>query len=69
MSMKRYYSCDLCGSSILDDSGGIAIYHGFRGEIKAESLIKEGCGHHLCNSCIKGLKGMLPHLSTTVVEE
>jgi hypothetical protein len=63
--MKRYYSCDLCGSSLADHSAGIGIYHWVDGKISAEYLHKDGCGHHLCNACVRGLRAMIAELDRT----
>lgn len=57
MSSKRYFYCDLCGSDI-QVGGGVGVYHEASGKIVDKSLLQEGCGHHLCNKCIKGLKEM-----------
>lgn len=61
MSSKKYFYCDLCGSQI-GDTDGIAIRHALDHVITAEWLHKDGCGHHLCNSCLKGLRGMFAAL-------
>jgi hypothetical protein len=58
MSVQKNYSCDLCGSSIAD-AGGIGIIHKANGEIEGVPVRLEGAGHHLCNRCVNGLKGML----------
>lgn len=64
MSVRKNYSCDLCGTSITD-ADGIGIIHMARGEIRAVWLHKEGAGRHLCNGCVKGLRAMLADLDRT----
>ena len=60
MSLRKHFSCDLCGTSITDD--GVGILHMARGEIRAVWLHKEGAGRHLCNGCVRGLRAMLADL-------
>lgn len=61
MSVQKNYRCDLCASSITD-ANGIAIIHRANGDIKSAYLHNEGAGHHLCNSCVKGLRAMIAGL-------
>lgn len=65
MSLRKSYSCDLCGSSITE-TDGIGIIHGATGDIRAAWLHKEGVGRHLCNACVKGLRAMLADLDRTI---
>lgn len=64
MSVRKNYFCDLCGSSITD-ADGIAVLHKAMGDIRAVYLHTDGAGHHLCNSCVRGLRGMLADLDRT----
>lgn len=64
MSLRKSYSCDLCGSPI-SDTNGIGIYHKACGDIEAVWLHKDGAGRHLCNGCVKGLRAMLADLDRT----
>ncbi len=64
MSVRKNYTCDLCNASI-DDKCGIGVFHKATGEIRAVYLGSEGAGHHLCNACVKGLRGMLADLDRT----
>jgi hypothetical protein len=61
MSVKKNYSCDLCGSGITD-TDGIGVFHHGEDKIDAVWLHKECAGRHLCNNCVKGLRGMLAGL-------
>lgn len=64
MTVRKSYSCDLCGSSVTD-ADGVGIIHGASGDIRAVYLHQEGAGHHLCNCCVKGLRAMLADLDRT----
>lgn len=64
MSLRKHYSCDLCGTSITD-ADGVGIIHMAAGDIRAVWLHKEGAGRHLCNRCVKGLRAMLSDLDRT----
>lgn len=64
MSVRKHYACDLCNAAI-DDKNGIAIVHRTNAEIKPVYLATEGAGHHLCNSCVRGLRGMIADLDRT----
>lgn len=64
MSVRKNYSCDLCGTGITD-TDGIGIIHKASGEIQAVWLHKEGAGRHICNACVKGLRAMLADLDRT----
>lgn len=61
MSCKRYFSCDLCGASI-EQNTGIGIFHQADGAMRAVYYANESAGHHLCSKCLKGLEGMLADL-------
>ena len=61
MSVRKNYSCDLCGSAITE-ADGIGIVHKARGEISSAYLHNEEAGRHLCNGCVKGLRFMLADL-------
>ena len=61
MSCKRYFSCDLCGASI-EQNTGIGIFHQANGAMRAVYYANESAGHHLCSGCLKGLEGMLADL-------
>lgn len=65
MSVRKNYTCDLCNSAI-GDADGIGIVHKASGDINAVYLHVEGAGHHLCNSCVKGLRAMLADLDRTM---
>lgn len=65
MSVRKNYSCDLCGSSITD-TNGIGIIHKANGDIQSVWLQKEGAGRHICNDCVKGLRAMLADLDRTI---
>lgn len=65
MSVRKTYSCDLCGSAITD-TDGIGIFHKASGDIQSVWLHKEGVGRHLCNGCVKGLRAMLADLDRTI---
>lgn len=64
MSVRKNYSCDLCGFAI-SETDGIGILHQANGDIEAVWLHKEGAGRHLCNRCVKGLRVMLAGLDRT----
>ncbi len=64
MTLRKNYSCDLCGSSI-SDANGIGIFHKANGDIEAVYLGRECAGRHLCNGCVKGLRVMLADLDRT----
>jgi hypothetical protein len=64
VSVRKNYSCDLCGSGITD-TNGVGIIHMAAGDIRAVWLHKEGAGRHLCNGCVKGLRAMLADLDRT----
>jgi hypothetical protein len=64
MSVRKSYSCDLCGTSI-NDTSGIAIIHRANGDIDPEWLGRDGAGRHLCNACVRGLRAMLAALDRT----
>lgn len=64
MSVRKNYSCDLCGTTIIADEG-VGVLHVAGGEIRAVWLHKEGAGRHLCNGCVKGLRLMLADLDRT----
>lgn len=65
MSVRKDYTCDLCGSSITE-AEGVGIIHKARGDIEAVYLKRDGAGRHLCNSCVKGLRVMLADLDRTM---
>lgn len=64
MSVRKTYNCDLCNMSI-GDTDGVGVIHRANGDIEAVYLKREGAGHHLCNSCVKGLRTMLADLDRT----
>ena len=64
MSVRKHYTCDLCGTPI-GETDGVGIVHSGDGAIRAVWLHKDGAGHHLCNSCVKGLRVMLKDLDRT----
>lgn len=64
MSVRKNYSCDLCGASITE-TDGIGIIHKAAGDIQPVWLHEEGAGRHLCNGCVKGLRAMLIDLDRT----
>jgi hypothetical protein len=61
MALRKHYTCDLCGSPITDKDG-IGIFHKANGDIQAVYLHRDGVGHHLCNTYIKGLRAMFADL-------
>lgn len=63
MTCKKYFTCDLCNSSIADESGGIGVNHASMGNIKP--VYMHDGGHHLCNPCVQGLRLMLAELDRT----
>jgi hypothetical protein len=65
VSVRKNYSCDICGSSI-SDTDGIGIIHKAAGGIEAVWLQRDGAGRHICNSCVKGLRVMLADLDQTI---
>lgn len=64
MGVRRHYTCDLCNAQITD-AAGIGVVHKANGDIQAAYLHSEAAGHHLCNSCVKGLRFMLADLDRT----
>lgn len=61
MSRKHYFYCDLCGTEI-KIGDGIAAYHEPQGKIVDKALMDNGCGHHLCNKCVDGLRDMIAEM-------
>jgi hypothetical protein len=61
VSLRKSYSCDLCGTTI-SAGDGVGVIHKAGGEIEAVYLLHDGAGHHLCNRCVSGLRGMLDDL-------
>lgn len=61
MTLRKYYHCDLCGSSISEQSG-VGIFHKANGDIEAVWLHKDCAGRHICNGCVRGLRVMLDGL-------
>lgn len=68
MTVRKHFTCDLCGSSITP-TDGIAVVHKANGDIRAEWLGYDPAGHHLCNGCVKGLRGMLAELDAVGRED
>jgi hypothetical protein len=64
MGLRKHFTCDLCGSQI-DQHGGVGVYHQADRQIRAIYLHNESAGHHLCNECVRGLRGMLADLDRT----
>lgn len=65
MSVRKTYTCDLCGMAI-GETGGVGVIHKATGDIEAVYLKREGAGRHLCNSCVRGLRAMLADLDRTM---
>lgn len=61
MTHRKSFTCDLCNSPITE-TDGVGIVHSGDGAIRAVWLQNESAGHHLCNPCVKGLRGMLEDL-------
>lgn len=57
MSVRKNYSCDLCGC-VIGDTEGVGIIHKPDGEIESTWLKNDGAGRHLCHVCTKGLRAM-----------
>lgn len=63
MTCKRSYQCDLCNSSMPTHSDGIGIRWDCGNKITAVYFANSE--HHLCNSCVAGLREMFADLDKT----